>query len=257
MPFTPAHAIVAVPFARSPIPAGALAIGAMAPDLPLFFPGVPAYGLTHGWPSLLWTSVPIALALYAVWRLALRPAASGVLPQRLASRLPAAWDAVPRPTHPVRAALLVLLAIGFGVATHVFWDLFTHTGRLGSQWFPVLARQWGGLDGTTWLQFASSAFGLAGLAAWLVVAFRRAAVAPRDDPAAVGIIRVVAWAAAGAVLTVSFGVQVAFDGIPNGYRALAGTAFDAGTRAGAIILVIALLAALAVRIVRARRGAGS
>ena len=36
MPFTPSHAVVALPFVRTPLVPAAIAVGAMAPDLPLF-----------------------------------------------------------------------------------------------------------------------------------------------------------------------------------------------------------------------------
>ena len=52
MPFTPSHAVVALPFLRTPLVSAAIAVGAMAPDLPLFLRGMPLhYGLTH---SLAW-----------------------------------------------------------------------------------------------------------------------------------------------------------------------------------------------------------
>lgn len=254
MPFTPSHAIVALPFVRTPLPVGAIAIGAMAPDLPLFFRWLPSYWVTHGVPSLLWSALPLALGLYAVWRLALRPAASALLPSEgLRARMPWAWDRVTRAERPVRSALLVVAAALIGVVSHVVWDLFTHPNRLGSEWFPALSRQWGTLDGTSWLQHISSAVGLAGIAVWAVLAGRRAGVVHRSDPPVVGIIRVVAWAAAGALLVGSFAVTWARGGLPTGYRTLRDSAFDAGTWAGAAILVVALLAAIAVRIVRRRR----
>lgn len=253
MPFTPSHAIVALPFARTPIPAGAVAIGAMAPDLPLFFPWAPAYGVTHGFPSLLWVSVPLALVLYAVWRLALRPSASALLPtEALRARIPWTWDRVGRAAHPVRAAALVIFAALIGVTTHVFWDLFTHPGRLGSEWIPVLAEEWGPFDGTTWLQHGSSVVGLAGPAVWAVLAARRAGAVHRSDPRAVGIVRLVGWVAAIAVLLGSFAVRLGLDGPPTNSRELARTAFDVGTFAGAVILLIALAAAVIVRVLRAR-----
>ena len=251
MPFTPSHAIVALPFARTPLPAGAVAIGAMAPDLPLFFPWAASYSQTHGFPSLLATSLPLALVLYAVWRLAIRPAASGLLlPEALRARMPWGWDRVRRPERPVRAAVLVVAAALLGVATHVFWDLFTHPGRLGSQWFPVLGEEWGPVDGTTWLQHLSSAIGLGVIAVWAVRALRRAGVVHRTDPAAVAVVRVAAWASAGALLVGSFAVQVAIDGIPSTYPELRDTAFPAGTTAGAGILVVVLVASILVRMLR-------
>jgi len=250
MPFTASHAVVALPFARTPIPAGAVAVGAMAPDLPLFFRWGPDYATTHGLPGVLWATIPIALLLYAIWRLALRPAASALLPAPLGARLPAAWDRPSlRPPAPA-ALLLVLLGVALGVATHVLWDGFTHPGRFGSEWLPLLAQPWGPLDGTSWLQHASSLLGLAGLAAWAALALRRAPVAPRDDAPALRIVRAAAWTAAAFALVGFSAAALLTRGLPTDYRTLADTAFSAGTRAGAAILVIALVAAIAVRLLR-------
>ena len=244
---------MALPFIRTPIPAGAVAVGAMAPDLPLFFPWVAPYAVTHGFPGLLVVSVPLAVLLYAVWRVVIRPAASALLlPEALRARMPWAWDRIGRPERPVRSAVLVVAAALIGVVTHVFWDLFTHPHRLGSEWFPVLGEQWGPVDGTSWLQHSFSALGLAVLAVWAVVALRRAGVVHRTDLRSVAIVRVVAWVSAGLVLVASFAAHLARDGIPGSYSELRDTAFDAGTLAGAAILVLALAASLTVRLLRRR-----
>jgi hypothetical protein len=253
VPFTPSHAIVALPFIRTPIPAGAVAVGAMTPDLPLFFPWVAPYAVTHGFPGLLIVSLPLAVLLYAVWRLVIRPAASALLlPEALRARMPWAWDRIGRPDRPVRWAVLVVAAALIGVVTHVFWDLFTHPDRLGSEWFPVLAEPWAGIDGTAWLQWVSSVLGLAGLAVWALLALRRAGVVHRSDPRSVAVVRVVAWMSAGLVLLGSFAAHIARDGIPGSYAQLRDTAFDAGTLAGALILVLALAASIIVRVLRRR-----
>ncbi|MGK3950645.1 DUF4184 family protein, partial [Microbacterium sp. K2] len=48
MPFTPSHALVALPFIRTPLVPAAIAIGAMTPDLPLFLRGIGLpYSFTH------------------------------------------------------------------------------------------------------------------------------------------------------------------------------------------------------------------
>jgi hypothetical protein len=253
VPFTPSHAIVALPFIRTPIPAGAVAVGAMAPDLPLFFPWIAPYAVTHGFPGLLVVSLPIALALYAVWRLVIRPAASALLlPEALRARMPWAWDRIGRPERPVRSAVLLVVAALIGVVTHVFWDLFTHPGRLGSEWFPVLAQPWAGIEGTAWLQWASSVLGLIGLTVWAVRALRRAGVVHRSDPRSIAVVRITAWMSAGLLLVGSFVAHIARDGFPGDYSQLRDTAFDAGTLAGALILVVALVASIVVRVLRRR-----
>jgi hypothetical protein len=204
VPFTPSHAIVALPFVRSRvigsssgIPA-AIAVGAMTPDLPLFVRGTPiAYAWTHDLAWLPLTGL-LALILLLVWRCVLRPAARELSPRVIAVRLPGEWDdgaaASARETvaptawqRPVRALFPAVLAAAllFGVVTHIVWDLFTHEGRAG---IPALQEMWGPLPGYRWLQHGSSLVGLVVLAAWALLWLRRAdaaASAPRLLPAAV------------------------------------------------------------------------
>lgn len=107
MPFTPSHAIVALPFVRMPLVPAAIAIGAMAPDLPLFTRGlIVDYSVTH---DLRWLPVTVLLshALLLVWRLVLRPACRMLAPRFLGARLPREWDGerpprFARPSDPSR-----------------------------------------------------------------------------------------------------------------------------------------------------------
>ncbi len=73
MPFTPSHAVVALPFVRTPLVPAAIAIGAMTPDLPLFVRGLPLhYGVTH---SFAWLPATVVAGAGAAARLAVRAAA--------------------------------------------------------------------------------------------------------------------------------------------------------------------------------------
>jgi hypothetical protein len=210
MPFTPSHAVVALPFVRTPLVPAAIAVGAMTPDLPLFVRGFGLqYTLTH---DLRWLPLTllIALALLLVWRCVLRPAVRELSPQWLAARLPPRWDgparAALRETFPSgRGVLLLVISLALGVASHVLWDLFTHEGRWGTRILPFLDAQWGPMTGYKWLQHGSSAIGLAILAVWAILWLRkRSAASPvvRVLPAAVRwawwlslpVVMVVAWA---------------------------------------------------------------
>src|SRR4051812_6991227 len=91
MPFTPAHAVVALPFLRTPLVPAAIAIGAMAPDIPLFFRTWPPYALTHSWIGVFTIDLVIAFALLLVWRLVLRPAVIPLTPRWFALRWPREW----------------------------------------------------------------------------------------------------------------------------------------------------------------------
>lgn len=251
VPFTVSHAVVALPFVRSPLPYGAVAVGAMTPDLPLFFPGVAGYGATHGFPGVVLVSLPIAVVLYAVWRLLLRTAAPRVLPCAFASRLPAAWAEarVPAP----REVLPIVVALAIGIATHVLWDAFTHPGRFGSVLIPSLAETWGPLPGTQWLQYASSVGGLVVIA---IVGLRHLAGAPRSTVAVFPRLRVafgLAVLLSGAIAVV---VSVFETGIPTDLGAFRSFAFTAGTRAGAAILVVTAGTAVASLVIARRLPVG-
>jgi len=172
MPFTVSHAVVALPFVRTPLVPAAIAIGAMTPDLPLFLRGiVPPYAVTH---DLAWLPVTVVMAfvLLLVWRCLLRPATRELVPRRIAARLPEGWDAgAPAAAREtvgggVVGILWLVLSLALGVVTHVAWDFFTHEGRAGDALFPALEEQWGPLLGVKWLQYGSGVLGLAGLAAF-------------------------------------------------------------------------------------------
>lgn len=208
MPFTPSHAVVALPFLRTRLVPAAIAIGAMTPDLPLFLRGMaPDYGMTHdiAWLPL---TVVVAFVLLFVWRCVLRPATRELLPRRIAERLPAGWDAGARVaaresvSGGVVGILWLVLSLALGVASHIAWDLFTHEGRTGVQLFPALEEQWGPLPGIKWLQHASSAFGLAVLAVFAAVWLwrRRADPVQRVLPDAV---RVAWWLSLPAALLIA------------------------------------------------------
>lgn len=211
MPFTPSHAVVALPFVRTVLPVGAVAIGSMMPDLPMFLTGGRGYDITHGWPGLLLVDFPLALAAFAGWRIVVRPVLRGVLPQRLGERLPPGWDGSPADGarsiwhergRSVGVSLLALVAaLLIGVLSHLLWDAFTHVGRVGAEVLPVLEEPIAGLALARWLQYISSVAGLLGLAVYGVWWFRRKPAVPvarRVPP----VVVVLFWLAVVAVFAV-------------------------------------------------------
>lgn len=188
MPFTPAHAVVALPFVRTPLVPAAIAIGAMTPDLPMFVRGLGlSYGRTH---DVRWlpATILVALALVLVWRMLLRPAVRELAPAWLARRLPPGWDAPPpaafvetfsRRGRPGRAdalgAALLLVSLAIGVLSHIAWDAFTHEGRAGAALVPGLEAAWGPFPVYRWLQYGSGIGGLLVIAIWAAMRLRRSA----------------------------------------------------------------------------------
>lgn len=181
MPFTPSHALIALPFIRTPLVPAAVAIGAMTPDLPLFLRGVGVtYGFTHTNANVVWTAL-LAFVLFLTWRVLLRPAVSELCPAWLAARLPdewsrGGWDAAQRAVGVEERRsypLLLAASLILGVISHILWDAFTHADRLGLQLFPALADRRGPLQGFKWLQHGSSVIGLVILAIWAALWLRR------------------------------------------------------------------------------------
>ncbi|MDT0158575.1 DUF4184 family protein [Microbacterium sp. ARD32] len=190
MPFTPSHALVALPFVRTPLVPAAIAIGAMTPDLPLFLRGVgPTYGFTHSAANVVWTAL-IALVLFTLWRVVLRPALVMLAPDAVAARMPREWlrsdgqalrGLVTPRSGESRAVAGALLAASLvlGVLSHIAWDMFTHEGRWGVVTLTALQQPWGPLPWYKWLQRGSGVIGLLALALYGVLWGRRRPVARR------------------------------------------------------------------------------
>ncbi len=273
MPFTPRHAVVALPFIRTPLVPAAIAVGAMAPDLPLFVRGLPlAYGRTH---DLLWlpVTVALALALLLVWRSVLRPAVRELSPRWLAARLPVGWDrgaagaardtlaisAEREPGIPQRwrvswsRVALLILSLAIGVVSHIVWDLFTHEGRAGVEAVPVLAEQWGPLTGYKWLQHGSSVVGLVIIGIWMLTW-----LAKRDAAASVpcvlpGWVRWSWWLSLPALLIGAWLFGLAAYGPLDAEFTVAHLAYRVLPPACALWGLLTLALCVAVQLLRARR----
>ena len=219
MPFTPSHAIVALPFARRARVAAPLAVGAMAPDLPLFLRGIVpnAYPLTHD-PRWIPATALLALGLLLIWRGLLRPAARALAPRRIGERLPASWDrrgdSVIRETFPsARTTVLLLLLLAAGVGSHLLWDVFSHGHRAGTQWVPALAAMWGPLPGYKVVQYASGIGGLVVLAVWGALRLRRQPITQVHRTP--GVIRWGCWLSLPLLMGSALVVGAARSGVPR------------------------------------------
>jgi hypothetical protein len=266
MPFTPSHAVVALPFLRTPLVPAAVAIGAMTPDLPLFVRGLPvSYGLTHG---VVWlpVTVLIAGALLLIWRCVLRPAVRELSPAWLARRLPPEWDsgagAAARETLPIsgrpprtsaRSILLLIGSLAIGVLSHIVWDLFTHEGRWGTELLPLLDELWGPLAGYKWLQHGSSVLGLAVLAIWAIRWLRRRTAQvtpPRLLPDAV---RGVWWLSLPVTLATAWAIGLAVYGPLTADWTIAHLAYRVLPPACAAWGALTVALAVAIQVGRSRR----
>ena len=121
MPFTPTHTLAILPLwpVRRYLPFVALAIGAMVPDTPLFFP-VLDYAQTHSLWGVLTVCVPLGVSLFLLFEMVCRQPLLALSPtwlqQRIAgeSQIPSA----PQLNIQVSFYLGVAGAVAIGAISH-------------------------------------------------------------------------------------------------------------------------------------------
>ena len=220
MPFTPSHALVALPFIRTPLVPAAIAIGAMTPDLPLFVRGIGVnYSFTHTFANIVWTTL-IAFVLFLLWRVILRPAVPELAPLWLSRRLPEDWStggiaAASRAVgmgHGRAYPALLMVSLLLGVVSHIVWDLFTHENRWGTEVVPALNTMWGSMPGYKWLQHGSSVLGLLFIGVWALIWLMRRTPRTEVPPHVPALLRILWWLSLPAVLIAAWCVGIVLYG---------------------------------------------
>jgi Domain of unknown function (DUF4184) len=183
MPFTVSHIAAVLPGYRPLTRAHvfmAAVIGSMVPDFGLLLPNTLVRWQSHSVSALFSFCLPVGLFAYWLTLLLIKPALQEVAPDRAYLRLRARHPsvAISNPMHWLYAALALLL----GAASHLLWDDFTHEDARGVRMFPVLSGYEPEMAGHSlqlyrWLQYGSSIFGLAVLAAALTLWWRHAPAA--------------------------------------------------------------------------------
>ena len=173
MPFTGSHPAAVLPFLRTGLPASALVLGSMAPDVPYYLPVDPGVR-THTLASIGTVDVLIGLLAWALWHGLLAAPALATAPAAVRERVVGRVRVGLRGrVAGVRDAALLVLALALGSATHVLWDAFTHRGRWGAEHVGLLADTWLGRPGHAWAQDVSGVLGALLLIGWLVRWWRR------------------------------------------------------------------------------------
>lgn len=173
MPFTLAHPAAVLPLRRVPLLMTVpLIVGAVAPDIPYYFPASIAQHIPHQTHTLHGTftvDVPMGMAVLAMLWL-LRVPLTAPLGERARTLCCAALQRFgSRPRHWALAPLSILV----GAWTHVLWDSFTHPDGWMVQHIAVLRMPvtigWYTGELCHVLQYLSSVFGLAALAIWFLM----------------------------------------------------------------------------------------
>jgi len=233
VPFTPSHAAAVLPFLRTPLPASALLIGSMTPDLPFYLP-VAFPWATHTALAVVTTDVLLGLVAWAVWHALLAEPALAAAPASLRGRVPGPSPGLGTRLSSAGRIGWTLLALAVGVATHVLWDEFTHPRRWGPVHVPLLAEQWGPLAGYRWLQYATSVLGGVVLLVWFVRWWRR--TPPRPGVRRPGVRW--AWPLLAAVGG-TVGAVAAFPAPDPGAAVFAGATYGGGAALGVALVLAA------------------
>lgn len=176
MPFTLAHPVAVLPFARCRrVHFPAMVIGSLAPDFVYFLHGRAVPG-GHGLADLLWPNLPLCFTLYALYLALWHHTLRDFLPNCLnaAYRLPESTIAAPH-KHRQTAAVLFTFVFSalFGMITHLFLDAFTHPTGWFVQHFAPLQQPVFALPAYKWLQYGGGVFGLGGCLLFVFHAARR------------------------------------------------------------------------------------
>ena len=171
MPFTPSHGAAILPFARTPMPPAALAIGAMVPDLFYYVPIDIPRGFTHSWLGVVTVDLAFALVLFFLWEFVFRAPVIDFAPGWVRSRMSTRY----RMPSTLKAlgifAAWLVGAVLVGSATHLIWDSLTHAGPVASA--LKLDARVGDLRVYSLAQYASSAVGAVALAVFTFFWWRR------------------------------------------------------------------------------------
>jgi Domain of unknown function (DUF4184) len=172
VPMTLAHPAAVLPLRRLGMPIGAMAIGSMIPDVPLFMRWSSGYQVSHSFAGVFTVDLIAALVVLYGWNAFVRDALVDLAPDAVRVRLPA------RHRLSRRQWLLAPAAAVLGSVTHLAWDAFTHPGRWGVAHVAWLRTDLGGLPAFKWAQYASGLIGLA-VVLWAVIADLRSRPASR------------------------------------------------------------------------------
>ncbi len=173
MPFTPAHAAAALPFRRTRLIMSALVVGCFAPDFEYFLGHHGSFG--HTLTGMFVLDLPLGLTvLWLFHRYAKEPLAS-CLPEDARERLHLGPNALT--INSLSHLAMMVFSLLVGVATHIFWDAFTHPRYwIYDHWhflsktvsLPLFGpRPWFGI-----LQYISSVLGIVIVLLWWIHWYR-------------------------------------------------------------------------------------
>jgi len=212
MPFTLSHAAAALPFRRLKPVWPALVIGTFAPDLQYFIQISDEDRSGHHFPDVLLVTLPVALILLWVFEWCVKGPAIELLPSALQRRLQDKVAPLSFRGWERFASIVVWIAIG--IATHMFWDSFTHSHTWMVAHWSLLRHKvpvpfHAPVAMLKVLQHVSTVLGLLVLGAWFLTWYRQTTPVPRASLRELSSFRKVAIVFTMAVVAIFAGYPLA------------------------------------------------
>lgn len=165
MPFTFSHPAVVLPATYLPkkyYSLSALIVGSMTPDFEYFIRMKDYSKYSHTVTGVFWFDLPLGLMLLFIYHNVVRDTLISYLPFVLNVRL-SPFQNFNWHKYFFKNILVVLISLLVGIATHLLWDSFTHSGDYFAEVIPVLEQKTWLMDravtNTNILQYACSVVG--------------------------------------------------------------------------------------------------
>lgn len=140
MPFTFSHPAIVLPATYLPkkyYSLSGLIMGSMTPDFEYFIRMRDSSVYSHTWAGAFWFDLPLGLALIFIFHNVVRNPLIEHLPFSLNIRFSVFekfnWNSYFR-----QNIIVVLISLIIAIASHLFWDSFTHEGGYFAEAIPVL-----------------------------------------------------------------------------------------------------------------------
>jgi len=127
MPFTFSHPAIVLPLNRLSknwFSLTALVIGSLTPDFEYFIRMRVLSIYSHTWSGMLWFDLPLGLVLLILYNRLIKNKVIDHLPRYFNQRLSEFKNE--RPVYLGANFVVVVMCLLIGVASHIFWDSFTH-----------------------------------------------------------------------------------------------------------------------------------
>lgn len=165
MPFTFSHPAIVLPatsLRQKYYSLSALIIGSMTPDFEYFIRMKDYSKYSHTWAGLFWFDVPLGLALLFIFHNVVRNTLIEYLPFSFNVRF-SAFEKFNWNQYFKKNIIVVLISLIVGIASHLFWDSFTHDGGYFAESIPILKNDLNILNhkisGAVLFQYISSLIG--------------------------------------------------------------------------------------------------